>query len=457
METSDTVMHGHRLDPLTGLPDRAHLEERLEFELELARASGEPLVLLYVDLDDFKLVNDGLGHALGDDLLRIVADRLASAVRAPDVIARQGGDEFLILASRIRAGRGESAETAGRRAALAIAERIAGELSEPVRIGGAELLLEASVGASIFPSDGDDAETLRRHADAAMYEAKRRQLGFALYEPGAGNPLEPLSLAASLRRAIDADELEMHYQPVFRLPTRELIGVEALVRWRRPDGVLVLPGAFVPSAERTGIIDSLGEWILTRVCRDVAGWGSAGLFPHVGINISPRQLRRGSFVERVTEIVGASGVRPDRIILEVTESAWSLDATRSVVTLQRLRDAGFALAIDDFGDGYSSLSRLLELPVQVIKVDRAFLRGVPDDPRANAVVAAMLQLADAYGIDVVAEGIETAAQLDFLVARGCVLGQGFLLGDPMPAPDAERVLAAGLASDRRPGDLARTG
>lgn len=456
MEALTTVIDGTRVDPLTGLHDRAHLEQRLEIELRDARVSGEPLVLLYVDLNDFKLVNDGLGHAIGDDLLRIVADRLASAVRAPDVLVRQGGDEFLILVSRIRPRRGESAETAGRGAALAIAERIAGELSEPIRLGGAEILLEASVGASIFPVDGEDADTLRRHADAAMYDAKRRQLGFALYEHGAVNPLEPLSLAASLRRAIDADELEMHYQPIFRLAKREQVGVEALVRWRRSDGVLVPPGDFVPSAERTGIIDSLGEWILRRVCRDVAAWGAAGLFPNVGINVSPRQLRRAGFAERVAQIVAASGVRPDRIILEVTESAWSVDASRSVPALQRLRDAGFALAIDDFGAGYSSLSRLRELPVQVIKVDRAFLRGVPEDPRANAVVSAMLQLADAYGIDVVAEGIETQAQLDFLVARGCLLGQGFLLGYPLPAPEAENVLAAGLVADRRPGDLART-
>jgi diguanylate cyclase (GGDEF)-like protein len=457
MEALPTVLDGNRLDPLTGLPDRAHLEQQLDLELDLARTSGAPLVLLYVDLDDFKLVNDGLGHALGDNLLRIVAERLRAAVRSPDVLVRQGGDEFLILASRISARRGETAETAGRRAALAIAERIAEELSEPIRIGGAELLLEATVGASIFPVDGEDADTLRRHADAAMYDAKRRQLGFALYESGRGDPLEPLSLAAALRRAIDADELEMHYQPIFRLTTREPIGVEALVRWRRPDGVLVPPGDFVPAAERTGIIDALGEWILRRVCRDVAGWSGQGLFPHVGINVSPRQLRRGAFAERVTEIVAASGVRPDRIILEVTESAWSVEATRSVPSLQRLRDAGFALAIDDFGAGYSSLSRLRELPVQVIKVDRAFLRGVPEDPRANAVVAAMLQLAEAYGIDVVAEGIETAAQLEFLVARGCLLGQGFLLGRPMPAVDAGRVLAAHLAADRRPDDLALSG
>jgi EAL domain-containing protein (putative c-di-GMP-specific phosphodiesterase class I) len=245
----------------------------------------------------------------------------------------------------------------------------------------------------------------------------------------------------------------MHYQPIFRLTSREPLGVEALVRWPRPDGTLIPPGDFVPSAERTGIIDSLGEWILGRVCRDVAGWGAAGLFPHVGINVSPRQLRRAGFAERVTEIVAANAVRPDRIILEVTESAWSVDATRSVPALHRLRDAGFGLAIDDFGAGYSSLSRLRELPVQVIKVDRAFLRGVPEDPRANAVVAAILQLAEAYGIDVVAEGIETAAQLEFLVARGCLLGQGFLLGYPLPAPDAELVLAARLAADRRPRDL----
>ena len=456
MDSLAKVTDGTRLDPLTGLPDRAYLEQRLELELEQARASGEPLVLLYVDLDDFKLVNDGLGHALGDDLLRIVAERLASAVRAPDVLVRQGGDEFLILTSPVRTPRGESAETAGRRAALAIAERIAAELSEPIRIGGAELLLEATVGASIFPVDGEDADTLRRHADAAMYDAKRRQLGFALYERGRGDPLEPLSLAAALRRAIDADELEMHYQPIFRLTSREPLGVEALVRWRRPDGVLVPPGDFVPSAERTGIIDSLGEWILRRVCRDVAAWGVEGLFPNVGINVSPRQLRRAGFAERVTEIVAASGIRPDRIILEVTESAWSVEASRSAPSLKRLRDAGFALAIDDFGAGYSSLSRLRQLPVQVIKVDREFLRGVPEDPRANAVVAAMLQLADAYGLDVVAEGIETEAQLDFLVARGCLLGQGFLLGYPLPAPDAAKVLAAGLAADRRPGKLART-
>jgi diguanylate cyclase (GGDEF)-like protein len=436
-------------DAVTGLANRAGLLRHLHTAVARAHADGSAVALLYLDLDDFKLVNDGLGHATGDEVLRLVADRLRPLVREGDVLARHGGDEFLIVLGDLPIGR-EDGRAEPERRAVAVCHRIAAALDEPLRVRGAELHLRASVGSSVYPFDAEDTETLLRHADTAMYEAKGMGGGFAVYRRDAAvDPLAHLSLAARLRRAIEAGELVVHYQPIFRLQQGEALGVEALVRWRQPDGSLVAPDRFVPLAERTGLIDALGDCVFETVCRQLAAWSRDGLNPRVGVNLSPRQLRRPDLPERLVERIEAHGLDAGRFVMELTESSWTVEASKTIPALDRLRAAGLRLALDDFGAGYSSLSRLRDLPVDVIKIDRAFLPGVPHDPQATAIVTAIMQLAEACGCDVVAEGIEDDEQLRFLVDSGCALGQGYLLARPGPPEQAEGLLRRALARDRR--------
>jgi EAL domain-containing protein (putative c-di-GMP-specific phosphodiesterase class I) len=301
----------------------------------------------------------------------------------------------------------------------------------------------------VFPGDADGPATLVEHADAAMYEAKSSGGGVAVYGAETADPLERLALAARLRRAIERDELELHYQPICRASDSVIIGVESLVRWRDPERGLIPPAGFIPVAERTGVVDALGDWVLEETCRQTAEWQAAGLSPNTGVNISPRQLRRAGFAGRVEAMAAEYGIDRSRFVLELTESAWSLEASRLLPVLHDLRARGFALAIDDFGAGYSSLWRLRELPVQIIKVDREFLTGVPDDPEACAIYSAIMQLADTVHCDVVAEGVETAEHLAFLNGLGCRIVQGFHLGRPMPAAEATATLMQGLAPERR--------
>ena len=436
-------------DAVTGLANRAGLLRHLQTAVAGAHADGSAVALLYLDLDDFKLVNDGLGHATGDEVLRLVAERLRPLVRDGDLLARHGGDEFLIVLGDLAIGR-EDGRAEPERAAVTVCRRIAAALDEPVRVRGAELHLRASVGSSLYPFDAEDTETLLRHADTAMYEAKGMGGGYAVYRRDAAiDPLAHLSMAARLRRAIDAGELVVHYQPIFRLQRGEALGVEALVRWRQPDGSLLGPDRFVPLAERTGLIDALGDCVFEEVCRQLALWSRDGMNPRVGVNLSPRQLRRPDLPERLVERIAAHGLQADRFVLELTESSWTVEASKTIPALDRLRAAGLRLALDDFGAGYSSLTRLRDLPVDVIKIDQAFLPGVPHDGQATAIVTAIMQLAEACGCDVVAEGIEDDAQLRFLVDSGCALGQGYLLARPGPPEQAEGLLRRALARDRR--------
>ncbi len=429
-------------DPLTGLANRAALEEALELAVADARVTGSAVALAFADLNEFKRVNDSLGHDLGDELLCEVAARLREAVRPGDFVIRQGGDEFLVLIRGLPRDGRAVAETVG--------QRIADSVNRPFELGAAELLVDAAVGISLFPDDAGSPAALRKHAGAAMYEAKAAGGGVNVYGAGTADPIAPLELAARLRRGIERGELELHHQPILRIADRTAIGVESLVRWRDPQrGTLVPPVDFIPVAERTGVIDALGDWVLGEVCAQARAWAQAGLYPHIGFNVSPRQLRRPDVARRFAEIVSAHGVERDRLVLEITESAWALEASRLLPVLGELRAAGFALAIDDFGAGYSSLWRLRELPVQIIKVDRAFLTGVPDEPQAAAVYAAILQLAEACGCDVVAEGVEEAEQVDFLLSSGCRIAQGFHFSRPVPAAEVTPLLEASMAPDRR--------
>jgi diguanylate cyclase (GGDEF)-like protein len=440
-EDEDYLAHLAYHDPLTDLPNRTRLAERLRKALPRA-VNGASVALLSIDLDGFKTVNDSLGRDAGDELLCQVARRLDSVRRTSDMLVRQAGDEFTLLAE-LEAGLDATA------VGIAMAERIRSVLEESFTLADAELRLTASVGAAIYPEDALDARALLRNADAAMYAAKEDGSGFGLYRPGADKPMGRMSMAAALRRGLRNEEFLLHYQPIYRLADRKLIGLEALVRWRREQGTIVAPDTFIPAAERTGVINALGDWVLETLCRQAILWEALDLRPNFGINVSPRQLERPRFASDFASIVARSGLDPRRLIVELTESAWTVEASRTQGALKALTDAGFSLAIDDFGAGYSSLSRLRALPVSVIKIDRSFLVGLPDDPQATAIVEAILALATACGCDVVCEGVETDAQLGFLRASGCLLVQGFGLGRPQPAEAITELLIVELAADRR--------
>jgi diguanylate cyclase (GGDEF)-like protein/PAS domain S-box-containing protein len=426
-------------DSLTGLPNRALLAEHLELALARARRTASSVALLYLDLDDFKLVNDSLGHAAGDELLCQIALRLQDRRRESDLLARQGGDEFLLLLADVAGDAVGIARTA--------AEAILEALSRPFSIAGTDFHVGASIGVGVFPRDANDAEELLRHADAAMYQAKARGRNtVAVYSGEAHQSRERLSLSSRLRRAIERDELVLHFQPIVDPRDGLLRKAEALVRWDDPKRGLVPPVDFIPFAEETGLIDEIGEWVLEALCRQRLAWQADGLDPEVTFNVSPREMRRTVFAEHLRSRLGAHGLDPTRVTVEVTESAAMGDFGVTEPVLRDLVAAGFKVAIDDFGAGYSSLSRLRNLPVQLLKIDRSFLREVPDRPEATAVVTAILELAGALGMETVAEGVENPAQRDFLIERGATYAQGFLLGRPAPARDLEPLLRRAAAS-----------
>jgi diguanylate cyclase (GGDEF)-like protein/PAS domain S-box-containing protein len=421
-------------DALTGLPNRAQLEEQLRLDLVRARRSGEAVALVCFDLDNFKLVNDSLGHAGGDELLRETARRVSDLVRGGDVLARQGGDEFLLL---MHCSGADAAASAAQQAA----RRIAAALERPFEIADAEFHVGVSIGVALFPEHATDAESLLKRADAAMYQAKRTGSGsVALYQQQEGDARARLSLTSRLRRAIGAGELRLHYQPIVSLADGCLTGVEALVRWDDPQHGLVPPADFIPIAEETGLIDPIGDWVVEELCAAASRWAGAGQRPRLSFNLSPRQLRRADLVSSISERISAHGLRPQQFCAELTETAIMSDAHRHRSLLDELHEAGLTIAIDDFGAGHSSLARLRDLPVQVLKVDRAFLDKVPNDRSSAAIVAAILSLADALDMTTIVEGIETDEQLLFLQANECPFGQGYLLGRPVPA-DALSLLA----------------
>lgn len=427
-------------DPLTGLPNRALLEEHLELALARARRHAEAVALLYLDLDGFKLVNDSLGHAAGDELLCAVTTRLSERRRGSDLLARQGGDEFLLLLADLpRMG----AEQTARR----VADGLLRSLASPFVVAGAEFHIGASVGISLYPRDAPTADELLRHADAAMYQAKADGRGtVCVYREDPHEPLERLSMTSRLRKAITRGEFVLHYQPIVTPERLELRRLEVLVRWQDPLRGLVLPGDFIGFAEETGFVDRIGDHVVAAACEQIGAWERAGIaVPPVMINVSPRQLRRPDFGTRLRRQIGRTDLA-DRITVEITESDVMTDAPRTERVLRELAELGIGVAVDDFGLGYSSLARLRQLPVQSLKIDRSFLVGVPDDREAAAIVTAIIELAAALGMDAVAEGVETDAQRRFLVERGCPLAQGYLLGRPAPAHRIEPLLRDGYVA-----------
>jgi diguanylate cyclase (GGDEF)-like protein/PAS domain S-box-containing protein len=426
----EELSHRASHDPLTGLPNREEFRAALDEAIASAQKHGGAVAVMYVDLDDFKLVNDGFGHEVGDELLAGVAERLRRATRATDFVGRDGGDEFLVLMPNLPAGPEEAA-----RAAQTATTRVRDALVEPVLAGSVELYVSTSIGVSLFPFDAADSQTLLKHADAAMYGAKAAgRDACRFYEPGSRDSEERLALTGRLREAIKHGELALHYQPIVELASGRMVRVEALARWTDGERGPIGPNEFIPLAEQTGLIRPLTEWAIREASRQTAEWAAAGHDSHVSINIPPDTCQRiggGS----IAVMIRAEGCDPSRITLEMTESATMAPRPGLEEQLAILTAHGVSLAIDDFGTGHSSLGRLGDFPAGMLKIDRSFVRGLPDGRPARTLVKAIMDLAEGFGMTVVAEGVETEAQRDFLLDAGCDYAQGYLFSPPVPAAE----------------------
>ncbi len=429
-------------DELTGLANRGLLRQRLERGILASAGTGGRLGVLFVDLDRFKYINDSLGHQVGDQLLVAMAGRLRSCVSERDTVARLGGDEFVVLVED-RRGLGEI---------TARAERVLDALSRPWSCAFGEFHVTSSMGVAVYPENGLDAETLLKNADAAMYRAKengRNTLQFFTPELNA-RIAERLDLEQRLRRAVEAGEFVVHYQPRVDLRDGRVTGVEALVRWQPPGEGLVPPGRFIPLAEETGLIVPIGLSVLRDACREARRWRDLGLGTLVvSVNVSPRQLHRSDFLEAVGAALREAGLGPGQIEFEITEGVVMHDVERVAQTLAGLRALGVDIAIDDFGTGYSSLAYLKRFPVQRLKVDRSFVADVTRDADDAAIVRTIVALGHSLGLSVVAEGVETGEQIEFLRAIGCDEMQGYVCGRPVPAAELDPLLAGGSHSTKR--------
>ncbi len=415
-------------DVLTNLPNRTLFFELLAASIDRARqgGDGQQVAVLFMDLDRFKYVNDNLGHDVGDRLLQAVAQRVRHTVRADDAVARLGGDEFTVVLNELDSPA----------AAATAAHNIVRVLSAPFPIDGHDIFVTASVGIAMYPHDGADVATLVKHADSAMYRAKRTNTGFQFYEASMEHSIsEHVRLESDLRRAMEQQhQLEVFYQPQACLDSGKIIGMEALVRWRHPTRGMIAPADFIPLAEETGLINPLGDWVLRTACAQLQQFLCAGLPPmRVAVNLSVRQLLQKDFAASVEAVLADTGLPPQLLELEITESTLMENAQDTLAALHRLHSLGVRLSIDDFGTGYSSLSYLKRFPVDIIKIDRSFVRDVPQDADDAAIISAIIALAHSLRLEVVAEGVETEAQLDFLKGRECDLMQGFYLSPAVPA------------------------
>ena len=424
-------------DALTGLPNRAMLSDRLNRALARQADGKTILAVLFVDIDRFKVINDSMGHDAGDELLRQITERLSLALRASDTLARLGGDEFVIVLPDLH--RAADAETVCRNVMRAI--------EPPVELLGHPIYCTASMGVALFPTDGEDAGTLLKPADLAMYRAKkegRNTLRFYSPEEG-GAANNRLELERELRAALANDEFELHYQPKVDL-TRDgrVAGFEALVRWRHPRRGLLSPLEFIPLAEETGLIVPIGTWVLREACTQARLWvNEFGSHLRMAVNLSARQFAGSDLEETVTRALRDSGLDAGNLEVEITESLLMQDAGKSVRVLRQIKDMGVSIAVDDFGTGYSSLAYLKRFPLDVIKIDRSFVRDISEDPDDAAICASILAMAHALRMEVVAEGVETMPQLAFLQAHGCQVMQGYLFSRALPAADATALLASG--------------
>lgn len=415
-------------DTLTGLPNRALFNDRLRRAVAQGQREGTQVGLLFLDLDQFKAINDTLGHSVGDLVLQTVARRLQSCVRDEDTVARLGGDEFVIALSHLPSERSPAL----------LADRILSLLSEPVHLGDREFFSHASIGIAIFPGDGHDADTLLRSADTAMYAAKEGGRNTYRYFSEEMNcrAMEKLRMATDLRRAMDKDEFFLAYQPQLDLETGKVTGVEALLRWQHPEQGLIPPSRFIPIAEETGVILPLGEWVLRSACHQAMAWRASGHPPlRISVNVSGKQFRQPDFVETVERILQQTGFDPRWLELELTESVIMEDVQTAIMTLTDLKIRNINLAIDDFGTGYSSLIYLKHFPIDRIKIAQEFVRDIPSDPDDAAIVEAIIAMAHTLNLSVIAEGVEKQEQLQMLRWHRCSEMQGYYFARPMEVAD----------------------
>jgi diguanylate cyclase (GGDEF)-like protein len=439
-------------DTLTGLLNRHSFRDRLTQALAHAKRYGRLVAILFLDLDRFKRINDTLGHNVGDLLLQRVGERLVGCVRKSDStarvssndrplsVARLGGDEYILLLSEISLMQD----------AAKVARRISETLSLPFIVAGHEIFVTASIGISLYPPDGEDADTLLKHADVAMYHAKGEgRNNFQFYTASMNaSALERMVLENSLRKALDLGEFVVYYQPQLSLSSGRMVGVEALIRWVNPTRGMVSPAEFIPLAEETGLIVPIGEWVLAAASEQNRIWQQAGFEPlRVAVNLSSHQFKQKNLVDTVARISEFSGLEPQYLELELTESVIMQDADATTRTLHRLKEMGLRLAIDDFGTGYSSLSYLKRFPIDVVKIDRSFIRDITVDPDDAAITKAIIAMAHSMNLKVIAEGVETAEQLAFLREQGCDEIQGFLFSPAVPAEKITELLLEGRSLD----------
>ncbi len=414
-------------DPLTNLPNRMRLLDRAEQAVQGARLSGKRVALLVLDLDDFKRVNDSVGYSVGDQLLQQVAQRLQEKLRSCDTLSRQGGDEFIVLLPEL-----ESVDQVA-----SLATRLVSMASRPYLLDAAHYNLSFSVGIAVFPDDSEDNETLFRHADAAMYRAKQLGRGqFCFFSADIEERTHArFAMERSLYQAVENDEFELYYQPKIDASNGCLAGAEALVRWRNRDGQLVPPFEFIPLAEETGLIVQIGECVLRKACTDAQAWHEVGLSICVAVNVSAIQLERRTFVPLVQEILRSTHLPAQLLELEITEGVLAVNVEETLKTLIELKALGLSIAVDDFGTGYSSLAYLKQFPIDVLKIDQSFVRGLPSDDSSIAIVSAIIKMAQAMRLKLVAEGVETESQRQALLDLGCEVMQGYLFARPMPEAD----------------------
>jgi diguanylate cyclase (GGDEF)-like protein len=427
-------------DALTGLPNRVLLDDRLQQAIAHADRDGRPFALLVCDLDRFKLINDSLGHRAGDELLQEVARRLLTVVRAADTVARFGGDEFVLIGTSV----GDAEDAAG------LAARVVDALQAPVRIATIDIHASPSIGIAMYPDDGASMQALLAHADAAMYSAKQHGRGnFRRYAPGmnAGTE-ERVQLESDLHTAVTKNQFELYYQPKVDTQTGEVRSAEALIRWAHPTRGIVSPAEFIPLAEECGLIGAIGGWVIREACRQTRAWQLSGVPTlRVSVNLSASQFRDSGLVDSIRRALDDAGLQARYLEVELTESAVMSDPEKSIAILEQLSAMGVLVSVDDFGTGYSSMSYLRRFPIDKLKIDRVFIDEIVSRPEDASIVRAIVSLAHSLRLKVVAEGVETPAQLDFLKTAGCDEYQGYHFSRPLPAANFERLIRASHPAD----------
>ena len=441
VRAQETIQRMAYYDPLTELPNRTLFRDRLASALAQARRRNEIVAVIFIDLDDFKAINDTLGHGVGDGVLIAVSKLIRGVLREEDTVARQGGDEFTVIA-RVQS----------REAAATLADRLLEAINGSVEVEGHQLRVSASIGISTYPNDGERDVDLIRNADAAMYRAKEWGHNvYRMYSPDMSeSAAERLELEAAMRRALERDEFELYYQPQVDIRTGHFVGIEALLRWHHPTRGLLTPGDFIELAEQAGFIGEIGQWVLQSACEQARLWLAEGLdFGRVAVNLSAREFVQRNIVENVARALEATGLEARMLELEITETIAMYNVEQILAILHVLRKMGVRVAIDDFGTGYSSMSYLKRFPIHTLKIAQDFMRDVDVDSQSAAIASMLIELCHELGLDIVAEGVETQSQLDFLRERGCYVIQGYLFSRPVTAGEISDILRHGLEANLR--------